>query len=249
MRLKLISCEVFYRELCYCSATSKHTIDLEFTDKDAHDRSSYLRELIQEKIDDAESSSVTYDAILLGFGLCGNSIAGLRARSTKVVVPRAHDCCTLFLGSKERFEEHFRDNPSLPFSSAGYIERGTSYMRESTMEETLGADETYRKYVELYGEENARYLMETLHTPPHQDRLVFIDVPEFSHLGYADSCRRQAEADGREFVRLQGSLRLFKKLTAGDWDDEDFLVLDPGRTLEPTYDWKRIIDAKNGDRA
>jgi hypothetical protein len=244
MRLKLISCEVFHRELSYCSALSEHTIDFEFTDKDAHDRSDYLRNLLQDRIDATDESQIDYDAILLGFGLCGNSIAGIKAGNTRIVVPRAHDCCTLFLGSKELFEKHFRENPSMPFSSTGYLERGTTYMRESTLEESLPADETYRKYVEQYGEENARYLMETLHTSPHQDRLVFIDVPELSHLGYAEKCRLQAEADGRTFVCLTGSLRLFRKLTDGDWDDEDFLILEPGEALEPTYDWKRIIDRR-----
>ena len=247
MQLKLISCEVFFRELSYCAALSPHTIDIEFTEKDAHERSPHLRGIIQEKIDAAESSDTRYEAILLGFGLCGNSIAGLNARATKLVVPRAHDCCTLFLGSRERFKEHFKDNPSMPFSSAGYLERGTSFMRESTLEETLGADETYRKYVEQYGEENARYLMETLHTAPHQDRVVFIDVPEFSHLGYADRCREQAESEGRAFTRLQGSLRLFRALTAGDWNDEEFLIVEPGGTVEPTYDWDQIV--RSGRRA
>lgn len=137
----------------------------------------------------------------------------------------------------------------MPFSSAGYLERGTSFMRESTLEETLGADETYRKYVEQYGEENARYLMETLHTAPHQDRVVFIDVPEFSHLGYADRCRAQAESEGRAFTRLHGSLRLFRALTAGDWNEEEFLIVEPGGTVEPTYDWDQIIRSgrRSGD--
>jgi hypothetical protein len=245
MNLKCISCEVFFRELSYCAALSEHTIDIEFTEKDAHERSPYLRDLIQEKIDATDRGETEYDAILLGFGLCGNSIAGLAARRTKLVVPRAHDCCTLFLGSKERFQEHFRDNPSMPFSSAGYLERGTSFLRESTLDETLGSDETYRKYVEQYGEENAKYLMETLHTSPHQDKVVFIDVPELAHLGYAERCKIQAEAEGRTFVRLEGSLRLFRQLTAGDWNDEDFLIVEPGERIAPTYDWDRVIDARD----
>jgi hypothetical protein len=43
MELKVIACEVFFREVCLCAATSPHRIDLEFTDKGAHDKSDLLR--------------------------------------------------------------------------------------------------------------------------------------------------------------------------------------------------------------
>ena len=90
MRLKVIACEVLTREFCLCAASSPHVVDLEFTQKDAHENSAALRGLIQEKIDGASEGQ--YDAILLGYGLCGNGTVGLVARSTQLVLPRAHDC-------------------------------------------------------------------------------------------------------------------------------------------------------------
>ena len=248
LRLKVIACEVFARELSYSAALSPHVVDIEYTPKAAHDRSDNLRAMIQSRIDATEQGDVSYDAIVLGFGLCGNSTMGVRSGRVPLVVPRAHDCCTLFLGSKELFKEHFSENPSMPFSSAGYLERGDGddYLRESTMSETLGLSKTYEEYVEMYGEENAKYIMETLHPSggeANHNRVVFIDVPEFSHLGYADACRRIAEQEGKEFVLIRGDIRLFLKLTAGEWDDEEFLVLDPGVPVEPCYDWDRIIRA------
>ncbi|HUV07276.1 MAG TPA: DUF1638 domain-containing protein, partial [Spirochaetia bacterium] len=121
MRLKLIACDVLLRELCYLIARSPHTFDIEFTEKNSHNQSDLLRQSIQEKIGGCEDKG--YDAILLGYGLCGNSTIGLSSRQTRIVIPRAHDCCTLFLGSRQRFMEHFKDNPSQPFSSPGYMER------------------------------------------------------------------------------------------------------------------------------
>ena len=56
MRLKVMACEVFTREICYCVAQSPHVIDLEFTPKDAHDKPERLRTLIQERIDAAHAS-------------------------------------------------------------------------------------------------------------------------------------------------------------------------------------------------
>jgi len=244
MRLKMISCEVFAREANYCASLSPHIVDIEFTEKDAHDHSPTLRQLIQKKIDAVDQSETPYDAVLLGYGLCGNAILGLEARSIPLVLPRAHDCCTVCLGSRKRFEQEFRDNPSTPFSSSGYLERGGSYLREPTLEDLAGTGDTYQEYVEKYGEENARYIMEAMTVSHGDNRLVYIDVPEFSHLGYAEECRKRAEADGRDFVLLPGDIRLIRMLTAGQWDDEEFQVVEPGQTIVATYDWDRIVGSE-----
>lgn len=244
MRLKMISCEVFAREVNYCASLSPHIVDTEFTEKDAHDHSPTLRRQIQERIDAVGTSGESYDAILLGYGLCGNSILGLRATDVPLVVPRAHDCCTICLGSRKRFEEEFRDNPSTPFSSSGYLERGGSYLREPTLEDPTGTGDTFQEYVEKYGEENARYIVDAMTVERTDNRLVYIEVPEFSHLGYADACRTRAQADGRDFALLPGDIRLIRMLTAGEWNDDEFQVIQPGQTITPMYDWDRIIAAE-----
>mgnify|MGYP001112206213 FL=1 len=129
MLLKLIACNVFMREACLCIARSPHVIDVDFFELGEHVQPTRLREALQAKIDEASNSAKNYDTILLLYGLCGNAAVGLRARNIRLVIPRAHDCCTILLGSKERFQEHFQANPSMPFSSVGYLERGSYYIR------------------------------------------------------------------------------------------------------------------------
>lgn len=248
MLLKLISCEVFTREIEYCLERIPHQVEIEYTEKAAHNESAGLRTKIQEIIDTAEVSGKKYDAILLCFGLCGNSTLGLTARGTKIVIPRAHDCCTLFLGSKYRFREYFEENPSRPFSSAGYISFGDSneYLRDSSVAKMFGLDQSYAELVEKYGEENAEYLLETLNPAfkaNHENKVYYIEVPEVEPDGLMDKCKEQAEAEGREFVKLKGSIRLIEKLLSGNWNDEDFLVLEPQRKTAGVYDWEEIIKA------
>src|SRR5512136_2427621 len=114
MRLKLISCEIFYRELCASVARSKNQIDIEFLPKGLHDiGQDKMLPRIQAAVDAVDASR--YEGILLGFGLCNNGISGLVARSIPLIVPRAHDCITLFLGSKERYREYFDSNPATYF--------------------------------------------------------------------------------------------------------------------------------------
>ncbi|NLW56853.1 MAG: DUF1638 domain-containing protein [Firmicutes bacterium] len=241
MYFKLIACEVLTREICALIATTPHVIDPEFTDKAAHENSDHLRTVLQAKIDQAAQSGKKYDAILLAFGLCGNATVGLKARETKLVIPRAHDCGTLFLGSKEKFKEHFAANPSLAYSSTGYCERGASYLRSETQ-----PGSTYEDYVRLYGEENAQYLWETLHLAYLRagEKVVFIEIPETKHLGYAEKCRRQALEEQREYQELTGSTRLLRMLLYGDWPPEDFQIVEPHQETIGLYDWEEIIGVK-----
>lgn len=247
MRLKLIGCEVFTREVCHCVAMTPHIVDVEFTDKGAHDDSRSLRNLIQSKIDSCEDSGRSYEAILLCIGLCGNSTLDIEAKKLPIVMPRAHDCCTIFLGSKNLFKEHFGDNPSSPFSATGYIERGDgSYVHEpSEALKQMGYEKTYEDYVSEYGEENARYIWETLHSAPedvnHDNTITFIDVPETSHLGYAERCKAQAEENGNDFRQLSGSIDIIKKLIFGDWNEEEFLVVEPGHRIAGVYDLDKVV--------
>lgn len=245
MRLKIIACNVFTREICHCIARSPHVTDVEFTELGEHVNSAGLRQTIQERVDAAERSGKGYSAIALAFGLCGNSIVGLTARQTPLVIPRAHDCCTILLGSKHKFQEHFADNPSMPFSSNGYLDRGEYYLRvEEEGQTSLHFGDAYLALVEQYGEENAKYVWEAMHPPGlHGNRAVFIENPETAPLGHAARFREKAEADGKEFVLLQGSLAILQKLAFGEWDAETFLTVHPGETVKGVYDWSEVIRA------
>lgn len=226
------------------ASRSPHVFDLEFTEKGDHEKSEVLRRIIQEKVDSADSSGKNYNAVLLAYGLCGNALAGISAGKTRLVIPRAHDCCTVFLGSKRKFREHFSDNPSRPFSSAGYMERGDSHINTSEVHHALGLHKTYEEYAALYGEENARYIMETLSPAAEtgkEKEIVFIDMPETSFLGYADKSRREAEEQGKEFILLPGDIRIIRRLLNGEWDPDDFLVLEPGKKISPVYDWNEVM--------
>lgn len=246
MLLKLIACNVFMREACACIAQSPHVIDVEFTELGEHVHSATLREIIQARIDAAEHSSKPYEAILLLFGLCGNAGVGLKAHSTRLVIPRAHDCCTILLGSREKYCEHFEKNPSQPFSSVGYLERGSYFLRVGEDgQNSVQYGDSYAAYVEQYGEDAAKMIWETMHPRREEkEKAVFIDLPETGHLGKAEEFRAKAEAQGMEFMRLEGSLRLVRGLIFGEWPSEDYLVVEPGQETAGVYDFKEIIRAQ-----
>jgi hypothetical protein len=203
--------------------------------------------MLQAKIDSAEVSGKDYDAIVLCLGLCGNATVGIKSRETPLVIPRVHDCCALFLGSIESWIENFGDAPSTPFSSAGYLEHGGDFVRETdTLRQQMGYDQTYQANVEKYGEENAKYIWETLHpkeVPGSDGRVVFIDVPECPSARHMEACRQQAFSDGKRFVRLEGSIEMIRKLIFGEWSEKDFLQVPPGMEIAGVYDWKTVVKA------
>jgi hypothetical protein len=247
MRLKLIACNVFMREVCHCVARSPHIVDIEFTELGEHVHSDTLRARLQAAIDASDRAPTAWDAVLLAFGICGNTTVGLRAGCRPLVLPRAHDCCTILLGSKQEFRKHFEDCPSTPFSSAGYMERGEYYLRKEDGESKLYYGDSYAAMVEQYGEENAKYIWETMHPPRPEgaNRAVFIEVPEMSHLGYAEQFKAKAQAEGKDVVSLPGSLETLRKLVFGEWDPETFLVLQPGQKVKGVYDWSEIVRAED----
>jgi len=245
MRLKLISCEILLREMCHVVARSPHTIDVEFLPKGLHDIAGQgMCGKIQEAVDRAGGGS--YDAVLLGYLLCGLGVEGLTARSQPLVVPRGHDCITLFLGSRRRYQEYFENNPGTYFKTSGWIERGRDLSQPGadTLSTKFGLPRSFEELVERYGEDNARYLWETLgqYTKNYR-KLVFIEMGVEPNGDFEAATRREAQEAGMEFEKLAGRLTLFEKLVSGDWDEEDFLVVPPGRRIVATHD-ERVIAAE-----
>jgi len=244
MRLKLICCEVLYREICHLVANSPHVCDADFLPKGLHDIGvDKMRPRLQERIDAVEPGSC--DAILLGYGLCNNGVAGLEARHTKIVVPRAHDCITLFLGSRARYKKLFDEHPGTYYRTSGWIERGDGEnIDDDTISKKLGLHMQYEDLVRKYGEDNARYLMETMgDLTANYDRMAFIAMGLECEAHFGRIAEKEAKDRGLNFEKISGSMDLIRKLVNGEWDD-DFLVVKPGETIKASHDDAVIKSSK-----
>lgn len=240
MLLKIIACRVLFRELSLLAAQSENTVDVVFLDQRFHDQPEALRAALQEEIDKTERDEMPpahspyarnreYDAILLGYALCSNSIVGLRSKKHRLVVPKAHDCISLFLGSRKRYREYFDKHPGTYWYTRGWMENvlmpGEQRYRE-----------TYQHYCNQYGEDNAEYLMEM-----EQDWLskynqcTFVEWPELDSTEQEEETKNSARYLGWAFDKQDGSSQLLRDFVDGTWDDR-FLVVEPGRTISPTFD-------------
>ncbi len=242
LRLRAIACEILYREMCLIAANSPNIVDLEFLPKGLHDLGpEAMRAAIQERLDAVDAEAYQYT--VLGYGLCSNGTAGLAARRTPVVIPRAHDCITLFFGSKEAYQAYFDRHPGTYFRTTGWCERDFCRHRAS-IQNRLGLNKPYEEYLRLYGQENADFIREMLGSwERHYDRMVYIDTGIANFLPYAAQAEEAALKQGWSFERVVGSLNLLAALLNGPWLDERFLVLEQGQVLAPTHD-QRVVDAR-----
>jgi hypothetical protein len=236
MRLKLISCEVLYRELCYAVSRSPHIVDIEFLPKGLHDIGcTGMLARLQTALDGVDPA--TYDAVVFGYGLCNTGIAGLKAGSTPFVMPRGHDCMTLFLGSKERYLEHFNENPGTYYLTSGWLERGESSgeLRQLSIQSKNGMDMTYAQLVEKYGEDNAKFLYEELYDQTrHYRQMTYIEMGIEPDDRFKKAAEEKAVAHQLAFNHVRGGMKLLQKLVDGNWDQESFLLVQPG--------WRVVVD-------
>ena len=244
MRIYVVACEVLFRELSMAAAQSPAVVDLVFLRKGLHDAPDMLRETLSGRLREADQSEA--DAIVLGYGLCSNGTAGLRAGRLPIVIPRAHDCITLFLGSRERYERLFSERPGTYYYTSGWLERGGDTVPQA-QQETPAGGQSFEELVARYGEDNARFLMEVQSSwRQHYTTACYIRMPLSHRPEYAAQVRKIAEDNGWEYLEIEGDDRLIRDMVSGQWDPSDFLVVQPGRQTRPSHDGNVLCAACMG---
>ncbi|OHB56754.1 MAG: hypothetical protein A2Y07_11835 [Planctomycetes bacterium GWF2_50_10] len=225
MRLKFIVCKVLQREAYFCAARSKNVVDIVLMPQGLHNEPDKLREQVQKEMEIIEDPhGRPYDALLLGYGLCSNGIDRVVARAT-TIVPRAHDCVTILLGSKDRYKEYFDSHRGTYWYSDGWIEQSLQPSKERV-------EKLLKEYTEKYGQENAQYLMEM-----EQGWLKEYGWATYVDWGLAGSDEQKkftqecAQFLNWKYDELKGDSALLQRMLDGDWPDADFLKVLAGQKI------------------
>lgn len=188
-------------------------------DVQLHNSPKKLGAALQDEIDALAEPSF----VIVGYGLCGNGLVGVKARQHTLVIPRTHDCVAIFLGSHQRYVQRFFASPNTYYLTKGWID---------ARDEPL-AD--YQDYVRDFDEETADYLFEMKYKNYRKICLVGFTQQEL------DDYRERAAAvvdfmnqrfGGVVLEETLGSTALIETLVRtgaqpGDADDE-FVVVKPG---------------------
>jgi len=238
MRLQFIVCKVMQKEAYFCAARSMNIIDIVLMPQGLHDEPDELRSQVQNALDRmCDIQGHSYDASLLGYGLCSNGITGLSAK-IPIIVPRGHDCITLLLGSKDVYQQYFDTHRGVYWYSSGWIETGSMPGKER-------CEKTRNEYKEKYGEDNAKYLMET-----EQSWMKEYNWAAYIDWGFANSqqekeyTKRCAEFLGWNYDELKGDSGLMQKLVDGNWNASEFLIVEPGKKIAENLTDRGIIKAE-----
>lgn len=236
-RYKLIVCGVLKKEIDSLRNALPDDIILDesWLEQGLHREPDRLNTLVLDEIERTEASGEPFDAILLGYGICSRGTVGVSSSKYRIVIPRAHDCITLFLGSKDRYLEEFSKTPGTYWFTPGFVGKG---MQPGMSEKYAGVyrqyEDRYEEYRERFGgDELAKYVID------HQEQAF---IKNYSRGAYVESglpggsalrakARKFCEARNWTFAEVTGDLSLVFDLISGNWDDERFLILEPGETL------------------
>lgn len=238
MRLQFIVCKVMQREAYFCAARSRNIVDVILMEQGLHDQPDRLRNEVQRALErTCDIQGRPYDATLLGYALCSNGIIGLSAK-IPIVVTRGHDCITLLLGSKDRYQQYFDSHRGVYWYSPGWIESGKQPSKERY-------ESLLREYKQKYGEDNALYLMELEQKwIKEYDWATYVDwdlADSDEHKQYTKRC---AEFLGWHYDELKGDPGLMQRLVDGDWNDREFLIVGPGQKIAENLTSEDIIKAE-----
>jgi hypothetical protein len=212
----VIACKVF-QNLLEAYLPDEVASNITFMDYGLHRVPSKLTWSVQDEIDRIEDPSV----IILGYGLCGNGLQGVKSRQHTLVIARADDCIAILLGSREAYLEEFESEPGTYYLTKGWLESGSDPLKE------------YNEYKEKYGDEDAEWLMDQQYQ--HYKRIVLVAHEQKDLEKYRPQAQAVAKFCERWGMRYEEKLgsdryvaRLVEVANSLDTQDKDFLIVPPG---------------------
>lgn len=215
----LIACDVFREEL---EALKRPLPEIHWLEMGLHDRPDELRRRLQALIDELDARPGE-DAILLLYGLCGGGLNGISARRRPLLLPRAHDCIALLLGSNQRQKKIQQNCAGTYFYSRGWIR-----------ERRVPGPDRAAWLRELYGDRFDEEMIDELIEADEEafapyEQALFIRTPAS---GEGESyCKRCAEHLGWRFAAAEADTRWLLDFLGGSRDPERFVCVPPGQTL------------------
>jgi len=211
----IIACRCIEPELTALSP-SENGVEIRYLDQSLHRTPHDMAEMIQEQIEEVEDYA---EEIILGYGLCSNGIVGVEAPRQGLIIPRAHDCITLFLGSRQAYFSAHNEHPGTYYLTPGWIAEN---------KDPLGMLE--HDYVPRVGRETAEWaLREEL---KNYTRIVLVHAHGDDREALRKRGEENAEFLGMDFEEVESCDNYFRKLIFGPYEEDEFIKVGPGEKVK-----------------
>ena len=187
-----------------------------------HNTPKKLAAALQQEIDAIAQPS----NVIIGYGLCGNGLLGVKSGPHTLIIPRTHDCVAIFLGSHQRYVQRFFANPNTYYLTRGWLDAKDEPLQD------------YLDYVRDYDEETADYLVEMKYR--HYRKLCMVGYSQQELEECRPMAMRVAEFCAQrwnmEYEEIVGSTSLLEALIGmparlGS-ENPEFVVLEPGGEIQ-----------------
>ncbi len=213
METLILACNTIRDELEKAFAATGCSHRVEWVESGLHLVPESLRRRLQEELD--KISGV--QRVLLAFGFCGNAVLGLKSGDYELVIPRADDCITLLLGSKEN-RERCCSQGGVYFLTKGWLEGEINIWRE------------YQAVLERFGPERTERIYRRMLA--HYKFLGLIDTGAYDLADLLPHVREISATLNLDLLILEGTDRYLKSFLSGPWNDDHFVIIPPLTTIE-----------------
>ncbi len=184
-----------------------------------------LTAALQESLDAVETPSL----VLMGYGLCGNGLLGLRSGGHTLVIPRTDDCIAVLLGSYHAYMTQQSTVPGTYYLSRGWLDGGSHPLKE------------FHELQNKYDQETSLWILDQQYANYERLALVGYSDEDLAHCrGEAQEVATFCQRWNWRYEEIHGSdayvRRLVEVATAlagGATPEEagagrDFVILPPG---------------------
>ncbi len=215
MNTVILACQTVFDELNMVIEETGVSHPVYWIESGLHNTTGKLHKKIQEELENLQES----ETVLLAFGYCGNALQGIGSDYSRLVMPRIDDCISMLLGSAQERQKRDKEQTTY-FFTAGWLKYERSLVQE------------YEYARKKYGQERALELMKMM--LKHYERFALIDTGAYDLTPHLDEIKKLSSVLEMDQQVIKGSLRIFRKLLTGPWDEE-FIIVPPGEKIALDY--------------
>lgn len=216
MRKAVIACRTIEDEIMAVAGALPDCFPINWVESGLHNFPVKLKDRIQQEIDKVDGA----ENILLLFGYCGNSVAGLRSNRSWLVLPKVDDCISMLLGGNQTRLETGNQTRSY-FLTDGWLRYENNIYWE------------FLHCVKKYGQKKALAIFHTMLA--NYSSLACIDTGAYDLDQLMAKTGEFAASLNLSQIVVPGTLRLIDKALKEEWDD-DFLKVPPGVAISLSFD-------------